>query len=78
MSAGIKRGYNLENADAVIANGTDKKSVLKTENGTFTFAVNMGATSKVKTLCAVAYVNYTDAQGNTKAVYSPMMSSPAN
>lgn len=78
VSAGIKRGYNLENADAVIANGTDKKSVLKTENGTFTFAVNMGATSKVKTLCAVAYVNYTDAQGNTKAVYSPMMSSPAN
>jgi len=77
--AGLVRRYestdslNLESVDGT--NIKKNSSTLRTANGTYTYIFNVSATTKLKSINAVAYVTYIDADGVEHTVYSAVQTS---
>ena len=77
---GTARCYTTDTTpdkETVYNTGTKKTSTLKTLNGTFEFNLNIGGSNIAKTLCVVAYVEYT-LNGTTQTVISDVATSVPN
>ena len=80
--AGIVRRYD-NSSDLALANvdGSDIKknaSTLRTQNGNCNFNLTVSATTKLRSINAVAYAVYTDKNGTEKTVYSTVQTSVYN
>ena len=77
--AGIVRRYdNAEDLTLENVNGSEIKknaSTLRTQNGNCNINLTVSATTKLKTINAVAYVVYTDKNGGEQTVYSNVQTS---
>ena len=77
--AGIVRRYDsAENLTLANVDGSDIKkgaSTLKTQNGNCNFNMTVSATTKLRSINAVAYVIYTDKNGVEQTVYSTVQTS---
>ena len=82
--AGIVRRYDsAENLTLDNVDGNEIKknaSVLRTQNGTCTFNMSIGATSvnRTKSINAVAYATYIDKNGQVQTVYSNVQTCNSN
>lgn len=76
VGAGIKRAYTVAGdpvLTAVEQLTTTNATTLTNANGSFGYTINMSAATAQKTVNAVAYLTYKDADGVLKTIYSDMV-----